>query len=239
MPDDLIDRISASLVEERHRMNHSRDDLAAYAVPLSRRGPSSRLLLGLSGLAVAAAAAGVVVLQSVSPASSSPAVRALLSATSATLAPSVGSRPAVPDERAAEGGVASGDTQPQGADGHSSGKAPMAAARPRILLSNTDYTRTSFVMQAVALARHTGPAIRPLAPESPAIGPLGTPLGVSSCLQALGIAGAAQVTVDLATFEGQPAAVLVTSLEGRRTARVVERHCGASSSVLHGPVGLP
>ncbi len=80
----------------------------------------------------------------------------------------------------------------------------------------------------------------PLTAESPGIGPIGTELGVRSCLVALGLPRDAGAQVDLALVEGTPAAVVVVAREGGRTAYAVRRDCTLGNpALLAGPVDLP
>ncbi len=115
--------------------------------------------------------------------------------------------------------------------------APTGHANPHVHASTTSYAAASLAGQA----RHLldTPA-SPLAAQSTATGPLGTPTGVAECLDALGVGDATVVTVDLARFEGFPAAVVVTERADGLQVRVVERSCGGPRSrLLGGPVPVP
>lgn len=80
----------------------------------------------------------------------------------------------------------------------------------------------------------------PLAAESPGIGPIGSELGVRSCLEALGLPRATAAAVELARVDGTPAAVLVVTTAGERTAYAVGRSCSTGDpALLAGPVALP
>ena len=73
-----------------------------------------------------------------------------------------------------------------------------------------------------------------------AAGPLATRAGVDSCLRGLGLQGASAVAVDLATYDGRPAAVLVATSAGRTTAWVVARSCSAGApGLVRGDVPVP
>jgi hypothetical protein len=104
-----------------------------------------------------------------------------------------------------------------------------------IQMSSTRYTRGSFVTQAGALSSDSPASpVQPLTAESPAIGPLATPVGLAGCLRALGVGRVDAVTADLGFYEGTPAAVIVTVTGATRTAYAVRRSCSADgAAVLH------
>ena len=114
-----------------------------------------------------------------------------------------------------------------------------------VQLSRTAYTAGTLAAQARALLDHPGPSVRDLAAESPGIGPIATPIGLESCLEALGALDATHptadaVSVDLATYDGKPAAVLVVTRAGASTAWAVERSCTTGSpGVLKGATPVP
>lgn len=107
-------------------------------------------------------------------------------------------------------------------------------------VSSARYTGATLARDAARLEAVTDDArSRPPASESPAIGPLGTSVGARACLDSLQIDPAGAV-VDVALFESEPAAVIVSGRPGAREARVVPRSCGnGSTAVLSGPVDLP
>ncbi|GAA1881445.1 hypothetical protein [Lapillicoccus jejuensis] len=73
-----------------------------------------------------------------------------------------------------------------------------------------------------------------------AAGPLATRAGVDACLRGLGLQGASAVAVDLATYDGRPAAVLVVTAGGRTSAWVVARSCSAQDpGTVRGDVPVP
>jgi hypothetical protein len=79
--------------------------------------------------------------------------------------------------------------------------------------------------------------IQPLTAESPGIGPIGSELGVRSCLEALGLPRETGADVELARVDGTPAAVLVVTADGERTAYAVRRECTTGNpALLAGPV---
>ena len=99
-----------------------------------------------------------------------------------------------------------------------------------IQLSSTAYTSDNLATEARRLLDAPGQPIRDLAAESPAIGPIATPIGLEACLEEIGALDAADpapdaVSADLATFDGRPAVVVVVTRGGAATAWAVERSC--------------
>ncbi len=103
-----------------------------------------------------------------------------------------------------------------------------------IYASRTAYSRTNLATMVATRFTTPGTPLHPLAGESPALGPLASPTGVASCAGALSIPAGKVVMVDLATFEDQPAAVIVTSGQNAGTvdAYVVIRTCPAGGQLL-------
>ncbi|MEO6021234.1 MAG: hypothetical protein ABIP45_13390 [Knoellia sp.] len=100
------------------------------------------------------------------------------------------------------------------------------------------YTAAGLSTQAQAMEH--GVTTTPLTAESPGIGPIGTEIGVRSCLTALDLPRDAAADVDLASLDGTPAAVIVVTLGGARTAYAVGRDCTTGHpALLAGPVTLP
>jgi len=99
-----------------------------------------------------------------------------------------------------------------------------------IQLSTTAYDAGNLGAQARRLLDSPGQPIRDLAAEAPGIGPIGTPIGLASCLEAIGALDASSpspdaVSADLAAFDGRPAVVVVVTRAGASTAWAVERTC--------------
>ena len=104
--------------------------------------------------------------------------------------------------------------------------------------SGRDYSATGLATQLGT--SESGPTTTPLSAEAPGIGPIGTENGVRSCLEALGLPRGSAADVDLSTLDTTPAAVLVVTLDGERTAYAVGRDCTTGKpSVLAGPLPLP
>lgn len=126
--------------------------------------------------------------------------------------------------------------------GRASGSAdPAAGATVRVTMTQTSYAAAGLADQARAYLQRSWPMIGPNVPGSPGAGPIATPLGARACADALGLDPAEPVTVDLGTFAGDPAALVVgAGGGGARTAYVVERTCTTgSTATLSGPVILP
>lgn len=125
-------------------------------------------------------------------------------------------------EREAKDGAASAEAAPQ-AD----------SAATVVRASGTAYTQAAIVAQVLALLQPDG-ALTALGSAFSAE-PLTTPAGLAGCLQALG-AGAELLAVDLATFGGAPAAIVVLATnDGGREVWVVARTCqpGADGTLYY------
>jgi hypothetical protein len=118
------------------------------------------------------------------------------------------------------------------ADGEGAG----TVAGPVVVrLSARTYTSAGLATQLQRA--EAGPRTGPLTAESPASGPIGSEIGVRSCLEALGLPRDTGADVDLALVDGAPAAVLVVTVGGERTAYAVGRDCTTGNpSLIAGPV---
>ena len=222
MPDDLVARITASLAEEQERRPVPR--------PLHEAMRRHRPVWRTAGLAAAAAA--VIALGAGS----------LLSGTS-------------PGALGALFGGAGGDSASSGAAAASAESSAGGAAAPRADSPSTDkalavpvsihhtaraYTSAAFDTQAAALLASPGDQAAPFSAEAPSIGPIGTEIGLRSCLSALATDPYTTATADLGTFDGQPAAVVVLTTATGHTAYAVQRSCSTGHpALLMGPVQLP
>jgi hypothetical protein len=114
-----------------------------------------------------------------------------------------------------------------------------APSAPHIQLSTTDYDASTLAAKARALLDDPAAPLHELAAESPALGPIATPVGLASCLDALAV-GPGEVSADLATFEGRPAAIIVVTQAGTSTAYAVERSCSPGNvTALAGATPVP
>lgn len=106
-----------------------------------------------------------------------------------------------------------------------------------VQVSGVSYQQDRLGLQARDLLTAPGTTLTGSATTS---GPLATPSGIRSCLAALGIADPTAVSVDLASYEGAPAAILVVTGAGTTTAYAVGRDCSAAQAhVLEGGVSVP
>lgn len=220
MPDDLVHRIRASLADL--------DPLAGASgpesdVPRETAGPARTSWLARHGGKLAVAAVLVVGGGAVATGQTG-----LLGGADEMSSGSTAGG-AAEDQRAED---TSGQTD--GADG----SAETVAGPVVVRLSDRTYTSAGLATQLQGV--DVGPRTGPLTAESPSIGPIGSELGVRSCLEALGLPRDTGVDVDLARVDGAPAAVLVVTLGGERTAYAVGRDCTAGNpSLLAGPVPVP
>lgn len=129
-------------------------------------------------------------------------------------------------------GRTDGDSDTDSAD-----RAPIAGPI-LVTMSGRSYTTDGLADQVPG--RSTGSPVAPLTAESPGIGPIGTEIGVRSCLEGLGVPRATAAEVDLGFVDGEPAAVVVVTAGGERTAYAVRRECSVGNpAIIAGPVALP
>lgn len=211
MPGDLVARITASIAAEQAQRTVVR--------PLStRRRPLWRTV------GIAAAAAVVLGLGGVSLLSNTPAadVAGVLSSSGND-----------------SSGGAERDTAAEGGPPPGSGSRGSATPVVTVHHSERAYSTGSFAGQAAALLASPGAPMVPGAAEAPTVGPIATEQGVLSCLSALTREAFSQVTADLGTFDGAPAAVLVVTTDTGHTAYAVQRHCTSNTpALLAGPTPL-
>lgn len=212
MPEDLVTRITASLAAERE--GH------APVEPIAHR---RRPLWRTAGLAAAAVAVigigGTSLLTSTAP----------------------GDLGALFGNGGGDTSSAAGEAATRDSGGGVGGERPQSSTvAMSVHHSNTAYTSAALADQANTLLADPGETLGPNDPESPGIGPIGTETGLRSCLAALTSEAFAQVTADLGTYEGTPAAVLVLTTDTGHTAYVVKRSCTTGHpDVLAGPTPLP
>lgn len=122
------------------------------------------------------------------------------------------------------------------------GSAPTrtALATVHIQLSTTAYDAGNLVVRAKELLASPSTPLREGAAEAPALGPIATEIGLASCLEALQAPTPDAVSADLATYAGQPAAIIVVTSGGVSTAYAVRRSCTTGDAqVLHESTPLP
>ncbi|KGN37572.1 hypothetical protein [Knoellia subterranea] len=142
------------------------------------------------------------------------------------------------------GSQAESYAKPQGAKGGTddsdSDRMAGSAALGPVRVHHSGQAYTSAGLAAEVAGATPGPTIPPLTAESPAIGPIGTEVGVRSCLEALGLPSGSAADVDLGTLDGEDVAIVVVTLGGERTAYAVGRNCTTGNAALRtGPIPLP
>lgn len=111
-------------------------------------------------------------------------------------------------------------------------------ARIHVQVSSERYQQDQLGAQARDLLAAAGAT--PTSNRDPASGPLTTTAGITSCLTGLGIHDATAVSVDLASFDGAPAAILVVTSDGTTRAYAVGRDCSDDDAhLLKGGVTVP
>lgn len=108
--------------------------------------------------------------------------------------------------------------RPEAADRGAGG--PQTTA-PGTVASGTDYSRERLQSQIEQVLRANRQAA-----AGPGAGPLSAPAAVAACVKALGAEGSTPILIDLARFEGSPAAVVVLEVGGVREVWVVAVSCG-------------
>ncbi|GAA4409038.1 hypothetical protein GCM10023168_27210 [Fodinibacter luteus] len=236
MPDDLVARITRALAEETATGS-------GHVVPMPRRSRPRLRHLGVAAAVVGAIGLGGIALSGLpgevtasleAGAGSDSAVSDTAESAAGGTAPSAGGEAADEGGGADEGGVDEG-----GVDDRSLLVPGSGSGRVVVVMSGTGYSSASLATSALALGQGGADPLPPLAAESPGTGPIATPIGARACADALGIAPAAGILVDVADVDGRPAAVLVVDDADGRTAYAVERSCTTGSpGLITGPVAL-
>jgi hypothetical protein len=224
MPAYLVERISASLAAEQAQRAdaHSGTSVSPMLATLRRR--RGRLLFAIAGAAAAVVLFGV-------------AGNTLLTTGQTTNASTSAGSAITSGAREADGLAApsvKGATPPSADDKAAPGRFSKSAP-VLIRLSDVRYTKANFVAQASNLRSATFASIQPLATGSPDLGPIGTDVGLTDCLKAIGADGAQTVQADLAFYEGQPAVIIVATTDAKPTAYVVGRECSQAHADLLRP----
>ena len=222
MPDEVSERIAPGLLDAA-RLRVDPGPLAR-----SRRRTAARRQPGQAG----AGPGGGTVLAMPSRAARPKPIYLAAAVAAAAAVVAVGAS-ALHVTKRPNGAAVVGDTYSSGASASPSSapsRPPATTSGLHIQLSTTAYSAANLAAQARALLDHPGQPIRDLAAESPAIGPIATPTGLESCLEAIGALDGADpapeaVSADLATFDGHPAVVVVVTRAGASTAWAVERSC--------------
>ncbi|WP_168582839.1 hypothetical protein [Gephyromycinifex aptenodytis] len=219
--DDLVARISSTLADEERARQDSSPTLRFDPCFENRRRGHKRLF---AGIGVAGALIGIAGWTVVNQLDSAEPLRNLTTelmhrdSSPAAAAYSPASVPGASSSHSA--------TTPPGN--------PPTPGEPIVLASGTLYTASSLHDQAAAVAAVDHGASDVALPSSP----LRTGEGLRHCLRATGISETAAVHVDLATFEGAPAAVIVTGSDPGSRVAVVKRACSSGGDILYGPATL-
>ena len=224
MPDDLVARISAALRAEVRSGGSFVDDgpdAVGSVVPLRRR--SRVRYLGLA--AVAAVAAGVLGLGAY-------ALDGLTGGGATASLDAVGGS-------SDSGAGAGADSKAEAQDRPAAAAPEAGSGEVVVVMSGVDHASKQLAVTARALDEGGLDPLRELAAESPALGPIATPVGARACADALGIPAGAGILVDVSEVDGAPAAVLVVHDGAGRSAWAVERSCpSGTTGPISGPVPL-
>jgi hypothetical protein len=127
-----------------------------------------------------------------------------------------------------------------GADTPVPGPSSGATTAMHIQLSDTDYVAAAFPAEVHSAMAHPRPPLHDLQAEAPGIGPIGTRMGLESCLHALGEFPPYTVLADLASYDGHPAAILAVTRGAGTTAYVVKRNCQpGNAQILRDATPIP
>ena len=218
MPAYLVERISASLAAERAQRADAHSGTSVSPMLATTRRRRGRLLFAIAGAAAAVVLFGVA---GKGLLGTSQTTSGSNTAASAITSGSLEDRAAVPP---------SANDQP----GASASRAS-APASIQIRSSDVRYTAAGFVTQARELSDAAFDLVAPKAAGSPVAGSIGTNVGLTDCLKAIGADGAQTVQADLAFYEGQPAVIIVATKDAKPTAYVVGRECSQAHAALLRP----
>lgn len=113
-----------------------------------------------------------------------------------------------------------------------------SAGSVHVQVSTAAYTQDGLVAGAQTLIASPGPDAS--VGDAPSAGPLVTQAGAASCVDALGASDAGAVSIDVATYEGQPAAIVVVRRSDATAVYAVQRDCGdGDPGVIQDAVPVP
>lgn len=116
--------------------------------------------------------------------------------------------------------------------------ATSVAGRLHVQASGAAYTEAGLPAAARAVLTSPGPEVG--ADQAATLGPLATKDGANDCVAALGDADAPSVSIDLATYAGQPAAIVVIARADKTTAYAVRRECATGDpEIIKDSVPVP
>lgn len=222
MPPDLVSRITAALEHER-AVSSGFERRRRRPAPAPRPNPGWR-----GALLVAAAAAVVLVTVPLATGTAPSGVSALFG--QGDVAQSSGAARA--SQQAEAGQPTAADT---GGPGVGLPSLP-SEGRVGVRQTGTAYTTARLTEQARALLAAQGTQLDLGASDSKQVGPMGTPTGARSCATGMGVPPSQPLSVDLATFDGAPAAIMVVGEGAGATVYAVARWCtGSTDALLAGP----
>lgn len=206
MPQDVADRITAALAQEQQ--DRSSSD-TSNVTPLTR---SPRTSGGRSG--------GRRWMQ---------AVGGLVAAAAVAAVAAVGIN-SLSHDKAPTSAVPSGTAQ-------TSVSGDKLAGRVQVETTGTDYTPASFNAQAASMASGSA-ANNPDASLLTRFGSLAKPRALLDCARSIGgslLNDPSSIKVDLATFEGKPAVIIVVTNDGTKTAFAVSSTCSKGEKPYAAP----
>jgi hypothetical protein len=113
-----------------------------------------------------------------------------------------------------------------------------SAGSVHVQVSTTAYTKDGLATGAQTLLDSPGPDAS--VGDAPSSGPLVTQAGAAACVAALGASDAGAVSIDLASYEGQPAAIVVVRRSDSTVVYAVQRDCGdGDAGVIQDAVPVP
>jgi hypothetical protein len=113
-----------------------------------------------------------------------------------------------------------------------------SAGSVHVQVSTSAYTKDGIVTGAQTLLDSPGPDAS--VGDAPSSGPLVTQAGAAACVAALGASDAGAVSIDLASYEGQPAAIVVVRRSDSTVVYAVQRDCGdGDAGVIQDAVPVP
>ena len=113
-----------------------------------------------------------------------------------------------------------------------------SAGSVHVQVSTTAYTKDGLATGAQTLLDSPGPDAS--VGDAPSSGPLVTQAGAAACVAALRASDAGAVSIDLASYEGQPAAIVVVRRSDSTVVYAVQRDCGdGDAGVIQDAVPVP
>jgi hypothetical protein len=106
-------------------------------------------------------------------------------------------------------------------------------------MSGRAYTEAALTIQAQDIVESPSAEVALPVADAARIGPIATPEGLTSCIATLGEADADQVAIDMATYAGQQAAVVVVVSSGAKQVFAVAPACSQGDpQILVGPLPM-